>query len=315
MEKILDLLPGIKKNIPLAPFTTFKIGGRAKYFYRAKTKEDLIFVLKLAKKLKLPFFVLGGGSNILVSDKGFNGLIIKNENSKFRIQNLKLYTEAGVSFSTLVKETTRRGLAGLEWAGGLPGSIGGAILGNAGAFGGETKDTVILVEALDKNLKIRKLKKKQCKFSYRSSVFKKRGWIVLSAIMKLRKGDRKNLQKIVHHHIRYRQERNPLEYPNAGSVFKNCDLKKVPKKVRKIFKEVVKVDPFPVIPTAAIIAKSGLLGKKIGKAKISEKHPNFIINLGGAKAEEVIKLINLVKKKVKEKFGIKLEEEIRYLGF
>ena len=313
--KISDLLTGLKKNVSLAPYTTFKIGGKAKYFYRAKTKENLIKALRVAKKLKVPFFVLGGGSNLLISDKGFNGLIIKQDIKRYKVLGKKIYSEAGVLFPTLGKETGKRGLSGLEWAGGLPGTIGGAVSGNAGAFGGETKDTIIWVEALDTALKIRKFNRKQCHFSYRSSIFKKKGWIVLGVEMELKKGDKEIIQKIAKDHIRYRKERNPLEYPNTGSIFKNCDLKKVPKKVKEMFKDLIKVDPFPVIPSAAIIARTGLIGKKIGNAKISEKHPNFIVNLGGAKAKDVKKLINLVKKIVKKKFRMILEEEVRSLGF
>ena len=313
--KISNLLLNLKKNVSLAPYTTFKIGGRAKYFYQAKTKEKLIRALNLAKKLKLPFFVLGGGSNLLISDKGFNGLIIKQDIKCYKILGTKIYAEAGVSFQTLVKETGKRGLSGLEWAGGLPGTLGGAVLGNAGAFGGETKDTIVSVEALDKSLKLRTLNKKQCRFSYRSSILKKEGWVVVSAIMKLQGGNKKTIQKIASDHIKYRNERNPLEYPNAGSIFKNCDLSNIPQKSQKIFKDVIKIDPFPVIPTAAIIAKTGLKNLIVGKAQVSEKHPNFIVNLGGAKAKDVIKLIRLVKKRVKDKFEINLEEEVRYFGF
>lgn len=312
--KIADLLPGLKKNVRLAPYTTFKVGGKAKYFYQARTKDDLIRALKLAKKLKIPFFVLGGGSNLLISDKGFDGIIIKQEIRNYKLSGKKLFAEAGVPFPLLVKETGKRGLAGLEWAGGLPGTIGGAVLGNAGAFGGETKDTVFSVQALDDNLKIRNFTRQQCKFSYRSSIFKRKSWIIISVIMNLKKGNKKNIQKIASKHIQYRKARNPMEYPNAGSIFKNYDLKKAPKRIREIFKDVIKVDPFPVIPAAAIIARAKLIGKRIGDAQVSEKHPNFIVNLGNARSRDIIRLINLVKKKVKKKFGINLEEEIRYLG-
>ena len=308
-------LPGVCKNISFKKYTTFKIGGKAKYFYIAKNKKDIIKAIKIAQRFNLPFFILGEGSNILVSDKGFNGLVIKIQASNFKIQDSKVYAEAGVPFSVLVRETIKRDLAGLEWAGGLPGTVGGAVRGNAGAFGGETKDTILSVEALDNNLRVRKLSKAQCQFGYRTSIFKKKNWVVLSVVMKLKKGNRKELQKIVKEHIRYRKERGPLEYPNAGSIFKNCELKKVPVKTRKIFLDVIKNDPFPVIPAAAIIAKAGLKGVKIGKAQVSPKHPNFIINLGEAKAEDVRRLIKLIQQKVKNKFDIVLEPEIQFLGF
>ena len=305
-----------KKNVLLKNHTTFRIGGPAKYFFEAKTTPALIEALKIAKKNKMPFFVLGEGSNLLVSDKGFPGLVAKLNAKRLKLNSNTLYAEAGVSFATLVRETGKRGLKGLEWAGGLPGTLGGAVFGNAGAFGGETKDTIIWVEALDKNLRIRKFTKKQCRFSYRSSVFKKKGWIVLAAEMRLKKGDKKSIQATAQAHIKQRKDRGPLEYPNAGSIFKNCDVKEVPKKVVKMFKEVIKLDPFPVIPTAAIIAKvPGLTGTKVDGAQVSTKHPNFIINLGGAKAKDVIKLIKLVKLRVKKRFGVDIQEEIRYIGY
>jgi len=308
-------LPGLKTNVSLAQHTTFRIGGPAKYFFAAKTTSDVIKAIRTAKKLKLPFFVLGQGSNLLVSDKGFNGLVVKIQNSKFKIQNSRLYAEAGISFSVLVYETGKRGLAGLEWAGGLPGTLGGAVRGNAGAFGGETKDAIASVKALDKNCRVINLNRGQCRFSYRSSIFKKRGWIILSVTMALQQGDKKKIQAIAREHMQQRRQRSPLEYPNAGSIFKNCDLRRAPKQTQKIFQEVIKTDPFPVIPAAAIIAAAGLKELRMGQAQISEKHPNFIINLGVVGAKDVTRLISLVKKRVKEKFGITLQEEIQRVGF
>lgn len=303
-----------RKNVLLKNHTTFKIGGPAKYFFEARNTEELIEALKVARKNKLPFFILGEGSNLLVSDKGYNGLVIKIANGKFKIENLSVWAEAGVSLATLVRETGKRGLSGLEWAGGLPGTFGGAVFGNAGAFGGETKDNIVLVEALDKNFRVRKLSKKQCRFAYRNSIFKKRSWIVLSGVLRLKKGDKKQIQAVALSHIKQRKDKGPLEHPNAGSIFKNCDVRGTPKKVVKMFREVIKPDPFPVIPTAAIIAMvPHLVGSRVGKAQVSTKHPNFIVNLGGASARDVKSLIQLVKQRVKNKFGIEIKEEIRYI--
>ncbi len=313
MTNISKELSGVKRNVRLASYTTFKIGGPAKYFFEAKTEADLIKAISKAKKYNLPFFILGGGSNVLASDEGFPGLIIKIQNSEYKIQNTSLYAKAGVLVSALVWETGKRGLAGLEWAGGLPGTLGGAISGNAGAFGQEIKNNIVFVEAIDKNLRQRKLLRSQCQFDYRSSIFKKKGWVVLAAMLRLHKGKKKEIQKIAREYIFYREKRGHFDCPNAGSVFKNYDFKKVPKKFQKMFQKVIKKDPFPIIPTAAIIAKTGLNGLQMGNAKISEKHPNFIVNLGGAKAKDVKKLINLIKQKVKNKFKLKLEEEIQYL--
>lgn len=305
------------ENVLLKNHTTFKIGGLARYFFKAKNKEELINSLRWAKKNKTPFFILGNGSNILVSDKGYNGLVVKIEDRRYKIKTGRrtyLLAAAGVSLATLVRNTGKRGLSGLEWASGLPGTLGGAVFGNAGAFGGEMKDNIVWVEALDKSLRVRKLYKEQCRFGYRTSIFKKRGWIVLSVKMLLKRGDKKRLQAIARSRIKERKEKGPLEYPNAGSIFKNCDIKKVPKKVVRIFKDVIKKDPFEVIPAAAIIARTGgLIGAKIGNAEVSTKHPNFIVNLGNARATDVIKLIKLVKKKVKNRFEVELEEEIKLL--
>ncbi|KPJ55598.1 hypothetical protein AMJ49_06775 [Parcubacteria bacterium DG_74_2] len=311
---IKKFLSGIKKNVPLKRYTTFKIGGPAKYFFVAKNKEDIIKAVNITKKLKIPFFIFGEGSNLLASDKGFKGLIIKIRNSKFEIRNSRLYAEAGVKISKLVEETGKLGLSGLEWAAGLPGTLGGAIRGNAGAFGRETKDNIFEVEILDEKGNFKKLSKKQCNFSYRSSIFKKKNWIILLATLKLKKGNKKKIQAIVKNHIKYRKKRQPLNFPSAGSIFKNVDLKKIPKRIRKKFSKIVKKDPFPVIPVGYLISEAKLPGLRIGRAEISKKHPNFIINLGNAKAKNIKKLINLTKKKIKNKFGINLEEEVQFLG-
>ena len=315
MKKIENILPGIRKNISLKNYNTFKIGGPSKYFFVAKNKEDIIKTVQAAKKLRIPFFILGEGSNLLVSDKGFKGLVIRLQNRKYKVKSLILHAEAGISFPVLVRETTKLGLAGLEWAGGLPGTLGGAVIGNAGAFGGEIKDVISAVEILDRKGNVRKLRRPQCNFSYRSSILSKNNWIVLSAFMKLKKGNKKNIQSIAKDHIRYRKERHPLEYPNIGSIFKNCNLTKIPKKIRANFSHVVKIDPFPVVPTAYLISEAGLKRLRVGKAEVSNKHPNYIVNLGGAKAKDVIKLIHLVKEKIKNKFGVVLEEEIQFVGF
>lgn len=304
----------LKKRVLLKKYNTFKVGGFARYFFEANNKYEIIESVKFAQRNRMPFFILGEGSNVLFSDKGFPGLVIKTNNKRYEIKNNYLWAESGVLISILVEETGKKGLSGLEWAGGLPGTVGGAVFGNAGAFGKEIKDNILWVESLNKKNKIIKLSKKECDFSYRNSIFKKKQWIILSAMFKLKKGDKSKIQEIAVLHIKQRQERLPLNYPNAGSIFKNYDVKKVPQKILDNFKDVIKRDPFPVIPAAAIIARTpGLMGTIIGKAQISFKHPNFIINLGGAKTKDIKKLINLVKNKVKRKFKLDMEEEIRYI--
>ena len=292
---IQKLLPGLKKNVSLKNYTTFKIGGPAKYFFEAKKKEDLIGAVITAKKFKLPFFILGGGSNILVSDEGFKGLVIKCQMSNVKCQNqnskLKtIYAESGVRLSNLVQFSLEKSLAGLEWAVGIPGMVGGAILGNAGAFGRSMKDVIQKVEVFDtKTGKVKIFKKKDCQFDYRNSIFKeKKNLIILSATLQLKKGNKLKIEKRIKEYLNYRKETQPLNLPSAGSIFKN------PKG----------------FSAGELIEGCGLKGKRIGNVKISEKHANFIVNLGGGKAKDVKKLINLAKKKIKEKFGITLEEEI-----
>ena len=312
-EQILSLLPGVQKNVPLAPYTTFKIGGKARYFFVAKTTQDILKAMGVARELRVPFFVLGEGSNVLVSDKGFNGLVVRILNTEYQILHTKLYSEAGVSFPAIVLAAGKRGLAGLEWAGGLPGTVGGAVRGNAGAFGGEVKDSLISVECVDEKGNVRKLSNKECKFSYRSSLFKQKKWIVLSAVFQLKSGNKKSIEQIAKDHIQYRKERHPLEFPNAGSIFKNCDLKLIPLKLQDFVKPAVKVDPFPVVPTAFLIHQAGLKGLKQGGAQVSEKHPNYMVNLGGARAKDVCLLIKKVKQRIKSKFSVDLEEEIEFV--
>ncbi len=297
--RIEKYLPKIQKNIPLAKHTTFKIGGPAKYFFIAKTKEELIRAVKWAKGFKLPFFVLGGGSNVLALDEGFDGLIIKTQNSKLKIQNhnskLKtIYVEAGTKLDDLVKLTARQALTGLEWAAGIPGTVGGAVYGNNQAFDIKMSDIVESVEVINtQNLKIKNLSKKQCKFSNKNSIFKKnRNLIILSAILKLKKGNKKEIKNKIKKHFVRRKKNHPLNFPSAGSVFINKN---------------------GTAPSGYLIEKAGLKGTKIGKAEISKKHAGFIVNLGGAKAKDVLKLIELTKRKVKNKFGINLQEEVQII--
>ncbi|MDO8663771.1 MAG: UDP-N-acetylmuramate dehydrogenase [Candidatus Wildermuthbacteria bacterium] len=309
---IKKTLTGIQENISLAEYTTFGIGGKARYFINASTREDLTRAVERAKELKLPFFVLGSGSNLLVADEGFNGLVIKMQNAKYdhspfstgwvaqpfnkgcgELQTTKIIAEAGLLLNKLVNISVENGLAGAEWSAGIPGTVGGAVRGNAGAFGTSMKDIVESVEALDiKSAEFKNFDSKRCGFGYRQSIFKKnKNLIIFSAILKLKKEDKEKVRKKVKEYLDYRRERHPKE-PSAGSVFKNP----------------------PGFFARDLILKCGLGGKKIGGAKISEQHSNFILNFNKARAKDVKDLIILAKQKVKNKFNIKLEEEIEYLG-
>jgi len=287
--------PGIKRNVSLARYTTFKIGGPAKYFFVAKTKEDLISAIKVAKEFNLPFFILGGGSNLLVADKGYKGLVINFQFSIFNFQKTKIVAGAGLPLGKLVNAAMEKGLTGLEWAIGIPGTVGGAIRGNAGAFENSMADIVKTVEVLNsKNLKTKIFKNKDCQFGYRESIFKKdKNLIIFSAILQLKKGNKKKIKNEIKKNLEQRKKTQSLNFPSAGSIFKN------PKNFY----------------AGDLIERCGLKEKRIGNARISEKHANFIINLGQGKAKDVKKLIKIIKQKIKKKFGVKLEEEIQLLGF
>jgi UDP-N-acetylmuramate dehydrogenase len=306
----------IRENVLLRDYTTFKIGGPARYFFVAKNKEDLKNAILWTKKKKLPFFILGGGSNVLFSDNGFNGLVIKLQNTQYEIRNTNVIAGAGVPLQKLVLETAKRGLSGLENLAGIPGTLGGGIWGNAGAFGREIGDLVEEVKVLDvgsSRLEVKKLRNKGCKFGYRDSIFKrKKNWIILEATLRLKRGKRKEIEEKIKEFLKLRKEKQPLEFPSAGSVFKNVPIEKVPKKIREKFKEKIKNG---FLPAGVLIEAAELKGFQIGGAKISEKHANFILNVGKAKASDVKELIEKIKKEVKKKFKIQLEEEIKLVGF
>ncbi len=324
------LLPsGVKQNIKLAPYTTYKIGGPAKYFCAAKSEDEIAEAVSWARKEGVPYFILGGGSNILVSGRGFDGLVVKIQNTTYNIspyggspagrQHTKIEAEAGIDLPKLVKATIDSGLAGLEWASGIPGTFGGAVRGNAGAFGGEIKDIITSVRFLDENGGIKTIDNKDCNFSYRDSIFKQNpDYIILSATIKLEAGDGKALQKFSKETIEYRASRHPLEYGSCGSVFKAIDVnsmhsedfEKYPR-----FRDLIKNDPFPVIPTACFIDEASLKGYTIGGATVSTKHPNFLVNYNNASSQDVSALINFVKLRLTDKFGIIAEEELQYVGF
>lgn len=308
----------VEENVPLAPLTTFKIGGPAKYFTRVKTEAELLEALELARKNSWPIFILAGGSNLIVSDNGFDGLVIYMaiENSKFKIQNYQLTASASALMSDLVNSSIDNGLSRLAWAGGLPGSFGGAIRGNAGCFGAEMKDIVTSVTSINIETGDKVTRNHdECQFEYRGSYYKYHPEIIISATVQLQPGDKTELRRIADEHIQYRQDRQPLEYPNAGSIFKNVPLELVPKEYLPLFADAIKDDPFPIVPTAKIIAVAGLKGMRVGDAQLSEKHSNYIVNLGKAKSSDIVALIEKIKAEIKTRYQIDLEVEPELVGF
>jgi len=306
----------IKKDEPLAQYTTYKIGGSAKYFFIALNNEDLVRAVTYAKKLKIPHYILAGGSNLLISDQGYNGLIILNQAKDIIFKNnTRVVADAGAKLFDLVNQSVEHGLTGLEWAAGIPGSVGGAIRGNAGAFGGEMADNIIGVEIMRGSEQFI-LNKEQCEFLYRSSIFKYNSDIIISGEWQLNSGHRQKSLQQIKEILQKRKDGQPLEYPSAGCIFKNVlinsETQEIVAKIKDLPAEFL---AYKKIPAAWLIDQAGLKGQQIGGAQVSEKHANFVINLGKAKSNDVKNLIELIKNRVKEKYNLNLEEEIAYLGF
>lgn len=306
-------MPKFEENIPLAQFSNYRIGGPAKFFFKAGSSADIEWAVAEAKKRRLNVFILGGGTNLLFRDEGYNGLVLKPALNFLKFDGGKLTAGAGIDMAELLNFAAKNGASGLEWAGGLPGTLGGAIRGNAGCFGGEIKDSIVSAESFDTE-NSRKITRENpdCRFTYRSSVFKEKDGkeIILSAVFSLKKGNPETIGRAIREKIDYRLSRHPMEYPNAGSIFKNVDLKKMPKEFQVRFARSIKLDPVPVIPTARLISEAGLKGVSYGGAMISPKHANFIVNVLDAKASDVKKLISLTKREIKKRFKVELEEEI-----
>jgi len=314
--------PRLEKNILLKNYSTFRIGGEAKYFLRTSDKKELKKIIERVKKENIKFLVIGGGSNILFSDKGFDGMIIvyRAENllrENFNIEkkenedSVLVKVDASIPLSFLISEL--KNLSGLEWGVGIPGTLGGAINGNAGAFNESISDTIESVDVLDissDEVVERKIKKKDCSFGYRTSIFKNTNdLLIISAELRLLKDNEREIKERIKTNLEKRMIKQPKGF-SAGSVFKNYHgklnddvIEKYPQ--LKIFNEK------EIIPAGLLIELCGLKGKQIGDAKISDDHANFILNLKNATSTDVMSLINLIKKSVKENFFIDLNEEIK----
>ena len=309
------------ENISLKDISYYKIGGRAKYFFEAKNVEEIKQAIERARAFDERIFVLGSGTNILINDDGFDGLIIKPDLKIIEFGDNSVRAGAGVLMNNLVNLLVEENFSGFEWAAGLPGTVGGAVRGNAGAFGGEIKDMVSKVISLDilsSGLKIIERSLSDCFFDYRSSIFKNQSFgksktkeIILEVVFNIKKGDLSEIREATERNINYRRDKHPLEYPSLGSSFKNILLSRINADIK--FAVPVKNDPFPVIPAAYLISECGLKGVSCGGAMISPKHPNFIVNILDATAKDVVNLIELAKNEVRKKFNLELEEEIEYL--
>ena len=281
-------------NEPLKKHTTYGIGGPAEFMVFPKSKNDLIQTIRYAKKINQPISILGSGSNILISDEGLKGIVISLKGSlkKVIVKKKTMYAECGAMLGKIVKESVKNDLIGLENLNGVPGTLGGALIMNAGAWGGEISENLIRVELLDKNGKLKSLKKNEINFSYRKSSFNKND-ILLSAEFLLKRADKAIINKNFVEAQTGRKSTQPLNKRSAGSLFKNPKGKSAGK----------------------LLDDAGLKGLSIGEAKISEKHANFFINEGNASSEDMLLLIKKAHKAVKDKFKINLELEVKLMGF
>jgi UDP-N-acetylmuramate dehydrogenase len=281
----------VRRDVALAPFTTFRIGGPAKYFYEAKSPQQLLFAYDTAIKEGLKFFILGGGSNILFADEGYDGLVIKDSCRDVVVDGNTISTQSGVWLDSLVNTAAENSLAGLEFAAGIPGNVGGAIYGNAGAFGGSIAD--VLESAVVHNPRdgVRIVENSHFSFAYRHSRLKEEHELVLSAKLKLASGEKSEIVDKINEHRQLRRIKHPVIEGSAGSVFKNI---KQPE----------------LRPAGKILEDSGVRGMKVGGAEIFEKHCNIIVNRGKATAADVRQLAAMMRQKAFDKFGIELEYEI-----
>lgn len=291
----------VKQNEPLAAHTTFGIGGSVDLLYEARTKEELIKAVELVRKLKIPFFTFGGGSNLLVSDLGFRGIAIKVKTFGCRVKNERLYAESGTPTAYVLNTALKNDLTGLEFLSGIPGTIGGAVVCNARAhFLGDflkkplsIGDVVNRLEVLTLDGKIKKFPRKHYRHSLSESSIKKTGDIILSVEFELKKGVSQKAKQYLKKYTEFRRVQPYQKYPTPGSIFQNP----------------------PGKAAGWLIDQCGLKGKRIGNAQISPQHANFIFNLGKATTDDIVQLIKLAKKEVKKKFGIRLKEEICLIGF
>lgn len=314
------IMINIKQNVPLAPYTVYKVGGSARYFTEIKEPGELTGALSFAKENGTPFFVLGAGSNILVSDKGYNGLVIHLSMGGLEIRGTTAKAGAALSMASVVAKTAQAGLSGFEWAIGVPGTIGGSVRGNAGCFGKEMKDVVQSVQFLDTATGEQKeFSNKQCEFAYRDSIFKKHPeWIIVCAALGLADGNSKEIQERIKNITLDRTKKQDIGTKSCGCIFKNVpwDRKDIDKEaILARFPDMPSSGTVEGIPVSYLLDHAGLKGRRVGRVSVSPKHANFFVNEGGATAEEVVMLISIAKDAVKRKFGIVLEEEIQYVGF
>lgn len=293
LESILSK-EDILQEEPMSKHTTFRIGGQADFFVTPRSMEEVSRIVLFCKENNVPYYIIGNGSNLLVGDKGYRGIIIQigKQFNQIDIDGTVIVAKAGVMLSRLAMEAANHGLSGLECEAGIPGTLGGAVTMNAGAYGGEIKDTILWANVITQEGMIKKLSKEELKLGYRTSIIQKRNYIVLEAAFALKKGEKQEILSSIAAYNGKRKEKQPLEYPSAGSTFKRPEGYFAGK----------------------LIMEAGLQGYRVGDIMISEKHCGFVINVGNGTAKQVRVLIEDVQKKVYEIFGVYLEPEVKFLG-
>ena len=292
-EMILDQ-ERILVDEPMKKHTTFRLGGPADYFLSPSDSAQIKEIIDICREKEISWFILGNGSNLLVSDEGYHGVVIqiyKNMN-QVTVDGTRIYAQAGALLSTVSKKAMEEGLTGMEFASGIPGTLGGAAVMNAGAYGGEMKDILVSVTVMTDEGEQKVLKAEELNLGYRTSIIKERGYIVLDVVLQLQVGDRDTIRNRMEELKVQRVNKQPLEYPSAGSTFKRPEGYFAGK----------------------LIEDAGLRGYRVGGAQVSEKHCGFVINTGDATTSDVVQLIHDVQNIIWNKFKVKLEPEIKFLG-
>lgn len=279
---------------PMKSHTTFRIGGPAEVFIMPKSVKQVQMAVKICQEEQIPYFILGNGSNLLVSDRGYRGVIIQMDRNmgEIQVEGTEIQAAAGALLSSIAVAARRESLTGFEFAGGIPGTLGGAVVMNAGAYGGEMKDVLKEVTVMDGDGKIFTLPASELEMGYRTSIIKTAGYLVLSAKITLSRGKEEDIKARTRELSEMRTQKQPLDYPSAGSTFKRPEGYFAGK----------------------LIMDSGLRGYSVGGAMVSEKHCGFVINKGNATAEDVVSLMKHVTEVVQEKYGVTLEPEVKFLG-
>ena len=285
---------GLKLQEMMKEHTTFRVGGAADYFIQPKSAEELRAALEILHRYEIPVLVIGNGSNLLVRDKGIRGAVIQiyNRMADITVAGDTIYAKGGALLSAVAARAAEKSLTGLEFASGIPGSIGGAVVMNAGAYGGEMRDVLVSVEVLTQELEIKTIPVAELDLGYRHSIIPEKGYIVLGATLRLKEGNAAEIRGRMAELAEQRRAKQPLQYPSAGSTFKRPEGYFAGK----------------------LVQDAGLKGKTIGGAQVSEKHSGFLINIGGATAQDILDLIAFCQKEVKEQFGVTLETEVKIVG-